>query len=76
MKNVFERFSDLLKLSLCFKITNDNKYSFCQKEKETYKHIFYTCEFARNVCHGYTVVFLLDLRDLSRKEIKFGIDKM
>ena len=58
-----------------FKIVNDNLCSFCQKEEETYKHIFYTCEYARKVWERCSTFFsYVDIKDLSWEEIQFGID--
>ena len=35
-----------------FKFIDTNLCSFYKKEEETYKHIFYKCEFSRLVCMG------------------------
>ena len=42
-----------------FKIISDNLCSFCQKEEETYEHIFYTCEFARKVWEQCSIFFIM-----------------
>lgn len=58
-----------------FKFVNDNLCSFCHKEEETYKHIFYTCDFARKVWGKCSTFFeYVDLQQLSWEEIFFGIE--
>ena len=58
-----------------FKMIDNNLCSFCQKDEETYKHIFYTCEFTRKVWERCSTFFdYVDLQNLSWEEIQFGID--
>ena len=56
-----------------FGLVSSDLCSFCEKEEETYKHLFYSCEYAQLIWESCTrFVKYIDLRNCSWKEILFG----
>ena len=56
-----------------FKFVSDNLCSFCGKEEETYKHIFYTCVYAQTIWGNCNSLMEdVDLKDGGWEDIMFG----
>ena len=57
-----------------FGFAQTNLCSFCKKEEETYRHIFFECEYAKSVWINCSDFFeFISIRNLDWKEIFFGI---
>ena len=64
------------KYLFAFKLVTSNVCLFCNKEEETYEHLFFTCEKIRPLWIECGDLFNLpDIKNLDWKEVHIGIEK-